>query len=111
MRGEVNKRHNKKITRACPVCGGRVTVGNRNQTWWVLCENGRNHIPQMPFPCAYEAITAWNNNHKRTITNADRIRSLSDINLALFLYWQVDGSGRTLREWQDWLNEEWKGEN
>ena len=61
MRGEPNKRHNKKITRPCPVCGGRVTVCYRNDQWWVACENDSSHIPQKLFyRHVYDAITEWN---------------------------------------------------
>ena len=44
----------------------------------------------------------------KQITNADSIRSLSDTQLALFLYWLVDGSGRTLQKWEEWLKKEAK---
>ena len=41
-------------------------------------------------------------------TNADRIRSMSDEELLGFLYWDADGSGKTQKEWLDWLKQEAK---
>ena len=82
--GETNKRHNRKIWRSCPVCKGRVVLGHRNQDWWVYCEDDVNHIPHIPqrfFPYAHEAIDEWNvKANKRS--NADRIRSMTDEELA-----------------------------
>ena len=65
--------------------GSRVIAVNA--TWW---------------DCEYQS---------RKRINADRIRSLSDIQLALFLYWQVEGSGKTLQQWQDWLRKEAEDDN
>lgn len=39
-------------------------------------------------------------------TNADRIRSMSDAELAVWLYWKADGSGKTKEQWLEWLREE-----
>lgn len=39
-------------------------------------------------------------------TNADRIRSMSDEELAVWLYWKADGSGKTKEQWLEWLREE-----
>ena len=52
----------------------------------------------------------YNPRNSKPITNADSIRRLSDTQLALFLYWLVDGSGRTLQQWEEWLKKEAKGE-
>lgn len=39
-------------------------------------------------------------------TNSDRIRSMSDEELAVWLYWKADGSGKTKEQWLEWLREE-----
>lgn len=81
---ETNKRHNRKIWRACPVCKGRVVLRYRNQDWWVSCEYDASHIPQRFFPHPHEAIEAWNVKGNKQ-TNADLIRAMSDEELAELL--------------------------
>ena len=120
--GEPNKRHNRKIWRACPVCKGRVVLAHRNQNWWVSCEYDRSHIPQRFFPHPHEAIEAWNVKGNK-MTNADRIRAMTDEELSelLYAYKCVDcilfsrdckveetlGSGKTCDERiLDWLKQE-----
>lgn len=63
MRGEHNKKYNRRITRRCPVCGGRVIIGNKYDEWWVSCEKSNLplHIPQIYFNTPQECIDAWNN--------------------------------------------------
>lgn len=39
-------------------------------------------------------------------TNGDRIRDMSDMEIASFFYWDVDGSGKTQWQWLDWLKRE-----
>ena len=39
-------------------------------------------------------------------SNADKIRAMSDEELVDFLYWTADGSGKTQKQWLDWLKEE-----
>ena len=80
-RGEPCKRHNRKIWKPCPVCGGRVRVGNRNTWWWVYCENDVYHIPQVLFHEPIDAIRWF-----QPRTNADRIRSMNDKELAHFIW-------------------------
>lgn len=83
MRGEPNKKWNKRITRPCPMCGGRVIVANRNQSWWIRCDDDPLHIKYKPYEDPYSAIRAFN-----AQTNADRIRAMTDEELAKFLcYW------------------------
>ena len=38
--------------------------------------------------------------------NADRFRAMSDMEIASFFYWDVDGSGRTQWQWLEWLRKE-----
>lgn len=111
---EINKRHNRKIWRACPVCKGRVVLGYRNQNWWVYCEYDASHIPQRFFPHPYEAIEAWNIKGNK-MTNADLIRAMTDKDLADFLAGiEHDaccastylGDGTYIDNWLDWLKEE-----
>ena len=42
------------------------------------------------------------------MTNADRIRSMTDEELLEFLYWEADGSGKTPEQWISWLKQEVK---
>ena len=42
----------------------------------------------------------------KPITNADRIRAMSDEELMLWLYAYADGSGKTREQWLEWLKEE-----
>lgn len=77
MRGEVNRKHNKRITKPCPVCGSRVTVANHGGIWWIACDADRTHIKQMFFHEPIDAIRWWN-----AKTNADRIRMMTDEELA-----------------------------
>ena len=58
--GEVNKKYNRRISRPCPVCGGRVVVGHRTCDWWVYCEENSSHIPQRRFSHPNDAICQWN---------------------------------------------------
>jgi len=117
---EPNKRHNRKIWRACPVCKGRVVLGYRNQNWWVYCEYDASHIPQRFFPYPHEAIEAWNVKGNKQ-TNADRIRAMSDEELAEFCFRITDdvasyygGDGYepeypvASKGWLDWLKQEAK---
>lgn len=83
MRGERNKRHSRKITRPCPVCGGRVIVANHGDDWWVACDADHSHIPQVRFCEPIDAIRAWNNGCRRT--NGDKVRAMSDAELARVL--------------------------
>lgn len=39
-------------------------------------------------------------------TNADRFRAMSDMEIASFFYWDVDGSGKTQWQWLEWLRQE-----
>lgn len=48
---------------------------------------------------------------KKPKTNADRIRSMTDMELAVWLYWKADGSGKTKDQWLEWLREECKSED
>lgn len=80
MRGEPNKKWNKRITRPCPMCGGRVIVAHRNQSWWIRCDDDPFHIKYKPYEDPYSAIRAFN-----AQTNADRIRSMSDEELAAWI--------------------------
>lgn len=60
--GTHNKRHNRKVTRNCPFCGGKVKVGNRGGLWWVYCEDSLlpNHIKQEFYGSPEKAIEEWN---------------------------------------------------
>ena len=75
--GEYNRKHNKRITKPCPICGNRVIVANHGGTWWVACDADRTHIKQVFFHEPIDAIRWWN-----ARTNADRIRAMSDEELA-----------------------------
>lgn len=114
MRGEHNKKWNKRVTRPCPVCGGRVIVANRNQSWWIRCDEDPFHIKYKPYRDPYSAIRAFN-----AQTNADRIRTMSDEKLAELIGDNIDcnickekhsadGCPRTAEKdcygvWLDWL--------
>ena len=112
---EMNKRHNRKIWRACPVCKGRVVLGYRNQNWWVYCEYDTSHIPQRFFPYPHEAIEAWNVKGNK-MTNADRIRSMTDGELAEYMsiyccsHKSHDQRCKQFKDcglcWLDWLRKE-----
>ena len=101
---EINKRHNRKIWRACPVCKGRVVHGYRNQNWWVYCEYDASHIPQRFFPYPHEAIEAWNVKENKQ-TKADRIRAMTDEELAEWLA-KNDPECDPPEWWLDWLRQE-----
>lgn len=116
MNGEINKRHNKKIKKHCPVCGGKVIVAHRNDKWWVACDEDRYHIPQKFYQEPIDAIRAWN-----SITNADRIRNMTDLELANWLIMTHVCTARFKDEWckgtrncqacwLEWLKQESDGE-
>lgn len=44
--------------------------------------------------------------HKEPQTNSDRFRAMSDMEIASFFYWDVDGSGKTQWQWLEWLRQE-----
>ena len=105
---EINKRHNRKIWRACPVCKGRVVLGYRNQNWWVHCEYDASHIPQRFFPYPHEAIETWNVKGNK-MTNADLIRAMSDEELAELISFVFATGAQRIRSsqfWKDWLRQE-----
>ena len=39
-------------------------------------------------------------------TNADRIRAMTDEELVFFFWGTVDGSGKTVEQWREWLKQE-----
>lgn len=80
MRGEPNKKWNKRVTRPCPMCGGRVIVAHRNQSWWIRCDDDPFHIKYKPYEDPYSAIRAFN-----AQTNYDRIISKSPEEMAEWL--------------------------
>jgi len=41
-----------------------------------------------------------------TVTNADRIRAMTDEELIIFFWSYVDGSGKTVEQWMEWLKQE-----
>ena len=100
MHGEHNRKHNRKITRSCPVCGSRVIVGNRNGLWWVTCEADHKHIPQIFYQEAADAIRCWNNP-----TNINYLRYLTAYELAKFLCF-VHEVACTKEEWIEFLLKE-----
>ena len=104
---EPNKRHNRKIWRSCPVCKGKVCVAQRNGNWWVYCVEDRTHIRQKFFSHAHEAIEAWNVKANKQ-TNADRIRSMTDEEMAEFICYQIidRNIGIPPETWLDWLKQE-----
>ena len=60
--GEVNKRHNRKVRRPCPVCGGRVKVASDGgYWWWMYCSVDRKHFPQIFYHSAQSVLNAWEN--------------------------------------------------
>jgi len=107
---EVNKKYNRRISRPCPVCGGRVVVGHRTCSWWVYCEENDRHIPQRRFSYPQDAIYQWNLKANR-VTNGDRIRDMGDFALAAWLadhpaVSMYDGSNPQHKAWLDWLRQE-----
>ena len=40
-------------------------------------------------------------------TNADRIRAMTDEELVFFFWGSVDGSGKTVEQWREWLKQEY----
>lgn len=46
------------------------------------------------------------NGKQTSQTNICRLRAMSDMELASFFYWDVDGSGRTQWQWLEWLRQE-----
>lgn len=49
--------------------------------------------------------------HKKPQTNADRIRNMTDEELVFFFWGTVDGSGKTVEQWREWLKQECDYEN
>ena len=41
-------------------------------------------------------------------TNADHIRAMTDEELVFFFWGTVDGSGKTVEQWREWLKQEAK---
>lgn len=107
--GEENKKYNRRISRPCPVCGGRVVVGHRTCSWWVYCEENSSHIPQRRFSHPQDAIYQWNLKANR-VTNGDRVRDMGDWELAEWV-WGAETAGRAYgprgkKAWLDWLRQE-----
>lgn len=113
--GEENKKYNRRISRPCPVCGGRVVVGHRTCSWWVYCEENDRHIPQRRFSYPNDAIYQWNLKANR-ITNGDRVRDMGDWEMAGFIaplaicpgcYARREDCGCDCKKaWLDWLKQE-----
>jgi Lar family restriction alleviation protein len=71
----------------CPFCGGEAeTFEASEDSFSILCTGCGVETPYLPY--LTEAIAAWNSRTGKDInvaTNADRIRSMSDEELAEFL--------------------------
>ena len=75
----------------------------------MYCSEDSKHIRQKFFPYAHEAIEAWNMKANKQ-TNADRIRSMTDTQLAVFLAASegssaFDNSGEAYNRWIEWLKQ------
>jgi hypothetical protein len=114
--GEENKKYNRRISRPCPVCGGRVVVGHRTCSWWVYCEENSSHIPQRRFSHPQDAIYQWNLKANR-VTNGDRVRDMGDWELAalfkdhfcpMLIGADMDCQNSCEKCWLDWLKQEVK---
>ena len=89
----------------CPFCGGEniVTTDFGASTWFVQCDDCGATFPH--FDTETEAITAWNRRTGKDInvtTNADRIRSMTDEELAQFLGDEPPYFA-TYKQYIDWL--------
>lgn len=60
--------------------------------------NGTDYVPIFRMKQWFE--------HLQPKTNADRFKAMSDMEIASFFYWDVDGSGKTQRQWLEWLRQE-----
>ena len=77
----------------CPFCGGKARWMYRKPIGWVMCKKcGASSAAfsdnYEEADCKQEAIATWNRRTGKDInvtTNADRIRSMSDEELARFL--------------------------
>ena len=117
--GEPYKKHNRKIKRPCPVCGGRVKVAQKNGLWWVYCscEGFPNHIRQLFFDHADEAVWMWNRQENK-LTNYDKVKSMTVWAMAsLFELIEsgyhkgnecLDMGGDRFDVWLKWLKEEYE---
>ena len=54
----------------------------------------------------FHAWCDFENCNEKHPSNADRIRAMSDEELAILFAWGVDGSGKTREQWLEWLKEE-----
>ena len=43
---------------------------------------------------------------RKPTTNVDRIRSMTDEELVKFFWSFVDGSGKTVEQWREWMKQE-----
>lgn len=69
-------------------------------------------VPITVPPTTYAKVVIQGNNitlEPRIKTNADRIRAMTDEELVFFFWGTVDGSGKTVEQWREWLKQEVKG--
>jgi len=84
----------------CPFCGGKARWMYLKPIGWVMCKKCGASSAALSdnyeeADCQQEAIAAWNRRTGKDInvaTNAQRIRSMSDEELARFLWEQNGGN-------------------
>ena len=78
-------------TAACKTCSNNPNADLSKLTVATMIWSGSNLV---------ETIIS------RPLTNADRIRAMTDEELVFFLWWFADGSGKTVEQWREWLKQE-----
>lgn len=84
----------------CPFCGGKARWRYRKPIGWVMCKKCGASSAALSdnyeeADCQQEAIAAWNSRTGKDIkvdTNADRIRSMTDEELAEYIFDLGNGS-------------------
>ena len=72
-----------------------------------ICKNYATPMDNLPCrECSKDFYaTGHRPGFESSLTNADVIREMQDEELARFLYWYVDGKGKSQEEWLAWLRE------
>lgn len=83
------------VLKPCPFCGGKADINRCGNRWQAWCRHCATIQMGEFYDTEADAIAAWNRragDDTNVVTNADRIRSMSDKELAEYIFDLGNGS-------------------